>query len=120
VRIADDAPIVPHAPPPDIDLEAWEASLGLVRSWAPTSLALPHFGIVNDPLAHVDQMLRALRGNAELAQRVSREAFVKEIDGRVLTLDPEIRDAYMLNAAAPHSYDGFTRYWTRRAEVSDA
>ena len=45
--------IVPPTPPPDIDIEAWEDSIGVVEAWQPTRLALTHFGAIDDPLPHL-------------------------------------------------------------------
>ncbi len=47
VRIAD-GPILPPTPPPDIDIEAWHASVDVVRGWDPERLALTHFGVFED------------------------------------------------------------------------
>ncbi|MDT7582299.1 MAG: hypothetical protein QOK35_3605, partial [Pseudonocardiales bacterium] len=45
--------IVPPTPPPDIDVEAWEDSIGTIESWQPKRLALTHFGVIDDPLPHL-------------------------------------------------------------------
>ncbi len=44
VRIPPSSFIVPPTPPPDIDIEAWEESIGIVEGWQPQRLALTHFG----------------------------------------------------------------------------
>ena len=36
--------------PPDVDLEAWQASLDLVAAWKPSLLALTHFGTYDVPV----------------------------------------------------------------------
>ena len=41
--------IVPPTPPPDIDVETWEDSIGIVEGWRPERLALTHFGQIDDP-----------------------------------------------------------------------
>ena len=43
VRVSGDYLIAP-TPPPDIDLEAWRASLDTIDAWQPVSLFLTHFG----------------------------------------------------------------------------
>ena len=36
--------VLPPTPPPDIDLEAWRASLDRIQAWSPDSLFITHFG----------------------------------------------------------------------------
>ncbi|HEY5334290.1 MAG TPA: MBL fold metallo-hydrolase, partial [Solirubrobacterales bacterium] len=48
-------------PPPDIDIEQWEASLDLIGAWRPTRLALTHFGTVAEPAAQLETVRRRLR-----------------------------------------------------------
>ena len=45
--------VIPPTPPPDIDVEVWEDSIGIVESWAPEKLALTHWGPVDDPAPHL-------------------------------------------------------------------
>ena len=44
VRVPPHGFAVPPTPPPDIDLELWEASLQTLEGWEPTALCLTHFG----------------------------------------------------------------------------
>ena len=53
VRIPPCDFIRPPTPPPDIDVEAWEASIDAVAAMNPSSLALTHFGGVEDPLPYL-------------------------------------------------------------------
>ena len=53
VRIPPDGYVVAPTPPPDIDVEAWERSLDLVAGWEPSSLALTHYGRVDDVAPHI-------------------------------------------------------------------
>ena len=77
VRIPPSGLIMPHAPPPDIDLEAWNRSLDLIEQWRPTSLALPHFGTLDDVNEHSDGMRTRLSQKAELARIADRGSFVR-------------------------------------------
>ena len=43
-------------PPPDIDVEAWERSLEVIAGWEPSTLALTHFGRVDDPPEQLDRV----------------------------------------------------------------
>ncbi len=58
-RIAD-GPILPPTPPPDVDPEAWHASLRAVAAWAPERIAITHFGTWEDVGAHLDAMHEGL------------------------------------------------------------
>src|SRR3954465_45761 len=70
VRIPPTEYVVPPTPPPDIDIEAWERSLGLVEGWGPSSLALTHFGPVEEPEAHIDRVRKRLREVAARAREL--------------------------------------------------
>ena len=77
VRILPSDYVQPVAPPPDIDLEAWRASVDEIERRNPDRLALIHFGVVEDVAEH----LAAFRDALELwADRVrggmSEEEFV--------------------------------------------
>src|SRR3954452_22740969 len=43
-------------PPPDIDVEKWNASLDLVEEWGPKRLCLTHFGAVDEPGAQIERV----------------------------------------------------------------
>ena len=47
VRILPGEHVLPHAPPPDIDLEAWERTFDDILRHQPERLALIHFGVVS-------------------------------------------------------------------------
>src|ERR671916_2222832 len=44
VRIPPSGLTLAPTPPPDIDVEAWDRSIDAIAAWAPTTLALTHFG----------------------------------------------------------------------------
>ena len=52
----DSGPVVPPCPPPDIHLENWKASIGLMKNLHPDKLYLTHFGIVDNPEQHLEQL----------------------------------------------------------------
>jgi glyoxylase-like metal-dependent hydrolase (beta-lactamase superfamily II) len=115
VRIPPSDLIMPHAPPPDIDLEAWDASLDLIECWQPTSVALPHFGTFEDVNAHLERMRIRLHQKAELARIGDSEAFVRAAQEELATLDSETqRTVYMLDSPPDHMFAGLRRYWDRR------
>ena len=48
--------VAPVSPPPDIDLEAWEETLDAIGDRGPSRLCLPHFGVVDDPAPHLEEV----------------------------------------------------------------
>ena len=53
VRRAHGEPVLPFCPPPDIDIEAWHATIDQIEARAPAALALTHFGVIEDVKAHL-------------------------------------------------------------------
>src|SRR5262245_44186630 len=71
VRIPGVNLIVPPTPPPDIQIETWEESIGIVEDWRPQRLALTHFGAIEEPEEHLAIVRARLREEAELARELS-------------------------------------------------
>jgi glyoxylase-like metal-dependent hydrolase (beta-lactamase superfamily II) len=94
----------PHTPPPDIDLEAWHASLALLAAREPRRLAVSHLGWVRDPAAHIALVGRQLDRWAEFArlgeetfrERVAadRKSVPEPVRGRIGTVAADRRSAY--------------------------
>lgn len=55
VKIADGM-VVPPCPPPDINIEDWDASIARIRELAPRRLYLTHFGEVTNVSEHLDEL----------------------------------------------------------------
>ena len=117
VRISPPDVVVPHAPPPDIDLPAWERTLDIARDWQPAALALPHFGLVNDALDHLEEFEKLLHRDADRARDGSVDEFVTQREPRLAGLDEPTQRAYRHAAPAPHSHAGLVRYWDERPEA---
>ena len=83
VRIPPSGFVIPPTPPPDIDLELWNASIDRILDWRPTGLGLTHFGEVDDPPRHMGVVRERLREQAELAAKLSPEEFERELRERV-------------------------------------
>lgn len=60
IRLGGAAYVSPPTPPPDIDLPLWRGSLLRLRVLAPRRLYLTHFGEVDDPAWHLDDLLARL------------------------------------------------------------
>jgi glyoxylase-like metal-dependent hydrolase (beta-lactamase superfamily II) len=118
VRIAPSEYILPPTPPPDIDLEAWRASLDTIEAWQPSSLALTHFGGIDDPAGHLAAIRDALDRWGQLSRELDEAAFVERMADEIASAaDPETRTRY--NGALPpgQSWQGLTRYWSKREEL---
>lgn len=60
VRLGDVRYVRPPTPPPDIDLDAWRASIERLRAVQPRRLLLTHFGAYADASWHLDELLARL------------------------------------------------------------
>jgi glyoxylase-like metal-dependent hydrolase (beta-lactamase superfamily II) len=122
VRIPPSDFVLPPTPPPDIDLEAWRASLDAVEAWQPASLALTHFGGVDDPPRHLEAIREALAYWGEQAKRLDEAGFVERMTAAIAAAtDPVTRTRYGGALPPEQSWHGLTRYWSRREQLeSDA
>ena len=60
VRLAGAPYVRPPTPPPDVDLDAWQASVGRLRALRARRLLLTHFGEAADVDWHLDDLLARL------------------------------------------------------------
>jgi glyoxylase-like metal-dependent hydrolase (beta-lactamase superfamily II) len=116
VRIPPAAFLAPVAPPPDIDLEAWELTLDGLEERRPARLCLPHFGLVDEPASHLAEMRERLRIWAERVRAgTDEEEFERAAEDELAAgADPETAEAYRQAAPFWQSYAGLRRYWDKR------
>ena len=108
--------VIPPTPPPDIDVELWEESIGTVEAWAPERLALTHFGPIEDPAAHLAEARRRLREEAELARGADEATYEADLQHRIAEqLDPETRDEMLQAVPTAYQWAGLDRYWRKKA-----
>jgi glyoxylase-like metal-dependent hydrolase (beta-lactamase superfamily II) len=115
VRIMPDRHILPVAPPPEVDLEAWERTIDELELRAPQRLALIHFGVVDQPHDHLRRLRRQLRlWGQRVRQGMDEEEFVAAARA---DLEEDVGDAPYYERAAPfwQSYLGLRRYWDKAA-----
>jgi glyoxylase-like metal-dependent hydrolase (beta-lactamase superfamily II) len=121
---------IPVAPPPDIDLDIWNASLDAIAALQPSRLLLTHFGYAENPAALISEYRESLRRWSALAaellrtqpdERAGLEAFMAatkaEIERRLAPADAE---HCLFNVGLNLSWLGLARYHRKRAEVVDA
>jgi glyoxylase-like metal-dependent hydrolase (beta-lactamase superfamily II) len=112
VRIDPVDMVIAPTPPPDIDIEAWDRSLDILRGWAPTRLGLTHFGPVEDVARQLDEVHEALHLEAAKAKELELDAFVEWQRGRIEALSDRETAAAAVQAAPPeHLWHGLRRYW---------
>jgi glyoxylase-like metal-dependent hydrolase (beta-lactamase superfamily II) len=127
IRILEAPYVAPATPPPDIDLESWADSVRRIEARHPDTLFITHFGPVQRPAHHFQEMWRGI----EEASRLVRAAldsggdstdeeraaqFAAEWGRRLRRLMPE-REAALYEAASPPRlcWLGLARYWRRKA-----
>ncbi|MDQ6635659.1 MAG: MBL fold metallo-hydrolase [Gemmatimonadota bacterium] len=121
VRLNSATYVRPPTPPPDIDIEAWHASVNRLRAANPRALDLTHFGRFADPTRHLDELMRRLdQWTAWAARRLGEGAtpdvMVRELrdrsDAEILgqTADPSLAEAYELGTPSGMTVDGLVRY----------
>jgi glyoxylase-like metal-dependent hydrolase (beta-lactamase superfamily II) len=122
VRIMPAAHIAPVAPPPDIDVEAWERTLDGVAERRPARLCLPHFGVVEDVEAHISEMRRRLHVWADrVGSGVVEDEFIRAAEAELRAeADPDSAEAYQQAGPFWQSYAGLRRYWDKRRATAAA
>jgi len=115
----------PPTPPPDLDLEAWSASIDLVKSLRPDVLYIGHFGGVRGVPQHFERLreklytwgdfvLAAMRdgkGEAEIIKMLIEQTqpeLVRVAGDEHVTVRYEIATNY------PMTVQGYMRYWKKK------
>ena len=123
IRVAGDYTFAP-TPAPDIDIEAWHASLDLIEAWQPVSLFLAHFGPISPARAHLARYRIALTAQAETVRQLMNsgrseeqqiQAFVDQMRTatRQALAEPDAR-ATELAAPFEQLWIGLARYWRKK------
>jgi glyoxylase-like metal-dependent hydrolase (beta-lactamase superfamily II) len=103
-------PLVPPTPPPDIDIEAWRASIATVAGWSPERICLTHFGsFAGDVAEHLAVFSESLLLWSELARHTDADGYADAVRRRVGD-GPDA--AATFQAAPPETlWAGLHRYW---------
>lgn len=114
VRI-DGACVLAPTPPPDIDLQAWRASLALIESWRAKRVALTHFGAYGDVEDHLLALREELARVEELAQTHAQASFAESIRARIAASSSARTAAAYAQASSPEqNFAGLARYLSTR------
>jgi glyoxylase-like metal-dependent hydrolase (beta-lactamase superfamily II) len=118
----------PATPPPDIDIEAWQRSLDMLRALDPSVLLLTHFGPAYQPAAYIEDYRAALLHWAEIvraglssgADEAAQIARLDQLAQADLGPAASAEDATLYEQASSTtlSWQGLARYWRKRAERS--
>jgi glyoxylase-like metal-dependent hydrolase (beta-lactamase superfamily II) len=119
VRIPPATFHAPVSPPPDINLEAWEASLEAIEERRPARLCIPHFGVIAEVPTHLAEMRVRLRTWAErVRDGVSQEEFVAAAEEELMAgSDAETAESYRQAAPFWQSFAGLRRYWEKEGTL---
>lgn len=115
VRIQPDDYVAPPTPPPDFDLEAWGRTIDEVERRQPSRLALIHFGVVEDPEPHLEELRARLRSwTAWVEEGATEEQFVERTaaERESMSRQPDIYERAM---PLWQSYAGIRRYVDKAA-----
>lgn len=113
IRLVADGPVMLPTPAPDIDLDAWAASVEAVADWRPTSLGLPHYGRIDNVAAHLDGVRDGLALQRELMQTgADVDAYTSAVRAALAIDDRRtIWEAYEAVVPPDQSFVGVQRWW---------
>jgi glyoxylase-like metal-dependent hydrolase (beta-lactamase superfamily II) len=120
VRIMPGQHVLPHAPPPDVDLEAWDRTFDEVLYHQPARLALNHFGVVEGTEEVATHVERARNYLGVWAKRVrdgmTLAEFVAAAEADLAASEEGDAPYYQRAAPFEQSYLGLERYWRKKGE----
>ena len=128
VKIGD-GPVAPPCPPPDIQVEDWQASLQLLRDLPANHLYLTHYGQILDKKTHLDALENRLLAWADWMRAFAVEdtpietivpLFQQYVSDELRAAGVGTADLARYEAANPAfmSVAGLMRYWKKRFQSS--
>jgi hypothetical protein len=108
--------LYPAAAPPEIDLEAWDASFDAIERRRPAAVRLPHFGEHTDAQAIVELARSRLHAWARrVREGVTEEAFAAAAEAELQAEAPGAVALYRHMPGFELTYAGIKRYYDRQA-----
>ena len=120
VRVPPSELVAAPTPPPEIEVEAWLASIEHVRDLAPRRLCITHFGAHEDVDGHLDAIAAWLREAAQRSEPGDRDEFARWLDTRFDAEGGEIAERLRQAMPPDQLWLGLERYWRKRHEAGDA
>ncbi len=125
VRVQPSEYVLPVAPPPDIDVEAWHASIDEIERRDPDRLAPTHFGVATDVAQHLRSAPLGARPLGRARRRRGRPRAVRRggaagrrPGGDTVRRDRSVRP--VLAGAAPLLVEARGGYWGSSAMTLDS
>lgn len=124
IKLSGSSVIRPALPPPEVDLEAWEASLDAMIAASPKRLLLTHFGQVDEAIPHLQQVAsrnrtwaeEILKGMQQHEDEAALIARISRLGNQELIEDaapPEVVRRHRLTSDYQMTVMGVTRYWQK-------
>ncbi len=125
IRLPGQSYVRPPTPPPEIDMEAWIQSIGLIRQLSPGSLCPTHFGRFDDVERHLGELEQRLQDwllfvEERMDRGDERDEIADELrykgDAEMLAegTGPGDSGRYDLAGDYPTLVDGLMRYVSKR------
>jgi glyoxylase-like metal-dependent hydrolase (beta-lactamase superfamily II) len=114
VRLQPDRTVLPPTPPPEFDLDTWNRTIDEIERRRPARLALIHFGVADDPVAHLAELRQRLAvWTARVGEGVTEEEFSESVRSDVTANGGDV-ETYERAMPFWQSYAGLKRYWEKR------
>ncbi len=124
IKLTGSEVVRPALPPPEVDLELWDASLQNMREADPTRLLLTHFGEVKGGEEHLEQVREQnhkwaeviLKGMQAGEDENALEARLAKVNAAELEADgapPEVVRRHKMTSNDAMTVMGLTRYWRK-------
>jgi glyoxylase-like metal-dependent hydrolase (beta-lactamase superfamily II) len=110
VRVAPERHVVAPTPPPEIDLDAWEATIDTCLGCGARRLALIHFGVFDDVAQHLERLRLTLRLWGErVRQGMDASTFTRLVREDL----GEVAPLYEVAMTIESCHAGLERYWRK-------
>ncbi len=124
----DNGPVQPPCPPPDINIEKWLGSIGLIKKQKPSRLYLTHFDYIENVEEHLNQLTEMLKDwsqfikgkwEEELSNEEITPLFVEHTRKQLEAAGLGTTEIAQYEAANPSwmSVAGLVRYWHKKSQT---